>query len=93
MANNIPVPGIRNPGSAGDAVMRTLKKRVERLERASGTDLEIGLHAFAKRMAIPPEPLLTIAAQHREQLGNEVWPDGTLTWEALCYLHDSGAFG
>ena len=72
---------------------RTLKKRVERLERASGTDLEIGLRALARRTAITPEPLLAIGAQHREQLRNQIWPDGTLTWEALCCLHDSGALG
>lgn len=82
----------RIASEARGEVTKTLLKRIERLERAGGTDLEIGIRAFARRFGIPAEPLLATAERHCEQLANQVWPDGSLTFEALGILRTSGAF-
>jgi hypothetical protein len=74
------------------AMTRTLKKRIERLERAGVTDLEIGVRAFANRMGLAPDPLLQIVEKHQQRLANQVWANGSLTWEALCCFRNSGAF-
>jgi hypothetical protein len=71
---------------------RGLKKRVERLEKATGGDLHIRLRAFAERFGVAPDRHITLTGQHRERLAKEIGDDLLITWEAFCWLRDLGAF-
>ena len=71
---------------------RGLKKRVERLETATGGDLHVRLRAFAARVGVTPDRLIALAGEHRERLAKEIGDDGLITWEGLCWLRDLGAF-
>ena len=65
---------------------RTLKKRIERLERTPGGDLDLRLRVFAERVGISADQLLALVGQHRERLSREIGNDGMITWETLCWL-------
>ena len=69
---------------------KTLKKRIEQLERTSDGDLDARLRALAERVGIDPERLLALVGQHRERLSREIGTDGMVTWETACWLHDCG---
>ena len=71
---------------------RGLKKRVERLEKATGGDLHVRLRAFAERFGVAPDRLIALADEHRERLAKEIDDDLMVTWETFCWLRDSGAF-
>jgi hypothetical protein len=73
-------------------VLATLRRRLQRFERAAGGHLGIRLRACAVRLGIASERLSEIADEHKEVLTREIGTDGMVTWEGLCWLRDIGLF-
>jgi hypothetical protein len=70
--------------------MKDLQKRLERLEKVSGGDYQAKVAALALRLGVPAERLCAVAKGHEAQLGPNIGMDGSITWEAFCYLRKLG---
>jgi hypothetical protein len=70
----------------GGIVTRTLRKRVERLEKAAGGDLENRVRVLAERLGLAPEQILVAAGQQRGRFAKEIDADRQISWGGLCWL-------
>ena len=77
--------------------MKNLRRRIERLEAATGSDFQTKLRLLLARMISSnmegTENLIEVASEHEAELSKEITDDGNLTWPGLCRLIDLGAFG
>ena len=72
--------------------MRSLNRRIERLEKARGGDLEAKMRALALRLGIPAERLAAAVTGHSEHWNREISMDGTITWTGFCHVRQLGVF-
>jgi hypothetical protein len=70
--------------------MKSLNRRIARLERASGGDFPTKVRAAAERLGVPADRVSALAKGHEAQLGANIGTDGTVTWEAFCHLRELG---
>jgi hypothetical protein len=70
--------------------MKNLKRRIERLTKASGGDFQAKARALAKQWNIPTERVLAVTKGHEAALNHSLFTDGSLTWEAFCFLRELG---
>ena len=71
---------------------KSLKKRIDRLEKGSDGDLDAKLRALAQRLGISPDRLFTVAGEHKRRLSQIIGRDGTVTWQEFCFLRELGLF-
>lgn len=71
-------------------MVRSLRRRVERLEKVSGGNSEPNLQALARRIDIAPERFAAVAQDEKWRLGELIGKDGMVTWEGFCELRELG---
>jgi hypothetical protein len=72
--------------------MKNLNRRIDRLAKASGGDLQVKARALSERLGVPAERILAAAKGHEAQLNREIGMDGTITWEGFCSLRQLSAW-
>jgi hypothetical protein len=70
--------------------MKSLHRRIVRLERAAGGDFQTKVRFLAKRLDIPADRVSAVTKGHEAQLGPHIGMDGTITWEGFLFLRDLG---
>jgi hypothetical protein len=70
--------------------MKSIHRRICRLERSSEGDFRTKIRAVAQRLGVPADRVSAVAKGHEAQLGPGIGMDGTVTWEAFCYLRQLG---
>ena len=71
---------------------KSLHRRIKRLEKTSGGEVEMNLRVVAERLGIPVERLIALPEVSKKQLKGTIGANGTITWEGFCYLRDLRLF-